>query len=123
MSMPCVICGANSLNGHCFRHKPRKFIQAKKPMRKRGKHFKQWIETRDNWLEQNKAPYYFCYICDKMMTRTELTLDHIESRSRRPELRYVLKNLRPCCAKCNSDKGSLGLEEYLEKLKAKGGRS
>ena len=121
MQSSCRYCLKTGHTAFYCPSRPRKPLQAKKPMRKRGKHFKQWMDTRDKWLEQNKAPYYFCYICDKMMTRTELTLDHIESRSRRPELRYVLKNLRPCCAKCNTEKGSLGLEEYLAKLKAKGG--
>lgn len=88
-------------------------------MKKVGKVTRKWLETRDKWLEQNKAPYYFCYYCNKMMTRTELTLDHYESRGRRPDLRFSLKNLVPCCAPCNAEKGSLSGDEYLEKIRSK----
>lgn len=102
--------------------RPRKPLRAKRAMQKRGKHFSLWAATREKWLGQNTGPYE-CYICQRPLERDELTLDHIESRSRRPELRYVLENLRPCCGPCNREKGSLGLEEYLEKLRAKGGRS
>src|SRR3954470_15991429 len=80
--------------------------QAKKKSIKPGKHHYKWIETRNRWLEANKAPYYFCYICDKQMTRSQLTLDHIKPRSSYPQLRYVLKNLAPCCWDCNFKKGS-----------------
>ena len=78
---------------------------------------RKWLETRDKWLEGHKAPYYFCHYCNKMMTRTELTLDHYKSRSRYPALRYKLSNLVPCCLTCNTDKGSLDGDKYLEKLK------
>jgi len=82
-------------------------------MKRIGNVGKKWLLTRDKWLEQNKAPYYFCYYCDKMMTRTELTLDHKKSRSRYPELRFKLSNLVPSCYPCNQEKGSLDSEEFL----------
>jgi len=43
-----------------------------------------------------------------------LTLDHIKSRSRHPELRYDLDNLTPACYRCNSEKGSRDLEEFIK---------
>lgn len=52
------------------------------------------------------------------MTRTQLTLDHKLSRSRHPELRFVLSNLVPCCMSCNTDKGSRSSEEYLEIIRS-----
>ena len=92
----------------------------RKPLSPKGKQFKKWRQARDEWLKENKAPYYFCYICGKSMTRSQLTLDHIKARSRSPELRYSLDNLQPCCAACNHDKGSLSLEQYLKKRDAYG---
>lgn len=117
-------CGSKALKGdYCFNHKPRSpmkqtsTLKRGKPMRKMGKVGKKWLETRDRWFEAgNKAPYYKCYICGKLLTRSQLTLDHIKSRSRHPELRYVLKNLAPCCWDCNTAKGSLDIEEYLATL-------
>lgn len=87
----------------------------RKPLNPKGKQFVKWMKTRDEWLKENKAPYYFCYICGKSMTRSQLTLDHVEARSRHPELRYIQGNLQPCCEFCNREKGSLSLEEYLKK--------
>ncbi len=87
------------------------------PLKRVGKITKKWIETKAKWFEINKAAYYFCYICGKSMTRSQLTLDHIQSRSRHPELRFVLSNLAPCCWDCNTAKGSLSLEQYMEKIK------
>lgn len=96
----CITCGKKSYNPYCFQHKPRK------PISQRGKHSKLWQGTRLKWLEINKAAYYNCYICGKLLTQGELTLDHVLPRSARPDLRYDLKNLKPCCFKCNSEKGS-----------------
>jgi 5-methylcytosine-specific restriction endonuclease McrA len=49
------------------------------------------------------------------MKRAETTLDHVKSRSRHPELRYALTNLRPSCGPCNVMKGSLDLDELANK--------
>jgi 5-methylcytosine-specific restriction endonuclease McrA len=89
-------------------------------MKKRGPVTKKWIETRDKWLEQNKAEYYICHYCPTRMTRSQLTLDHYKSRGRHPELRFSLKNLVPCCAPCNTAKGSLSGDEYIQRLKEAG---
>lgn len=109
---PCKFCGSYAHYSTFCRLKPKTAIQRTR-LKQRGKHYYLWIETRNRWLEQNKAPYYFCYICGKMMTRSQLTLDHVKSRSRHPELRYVLSNLQPTCAACNRDKGSMDLGQFL----------
>lgn len=44
-----------------------------------------------------------------------MELDHVLSRSRHPELTFDEQNLKPSCHDCNYAKGSLSLEEYLEK--------
>lgn len=85
------------------------------PIKKWGKHAERWRYVRAKWLLEhppNHEGYYFCYICGRAMTREEVTLDHMESRSRRPHLRYDENNLAPCCGPCNNEKGSLSVVEY-----------
>ena len=70
-----------------------------------GKVGKQWIKTRRKWIYLNPGPWE-CYICGQWLVDYSLTLDHVKSRSRHPELRFELSNLRPCCWQCNYKKGS-----------------
>lgn len=90
------------------------------PIAKQGKHAKQWLVTRATWLRKNPAPirgqYWECYLqihewCPKLIDISQLTLDHVVSRSRDPSLRYTLSNLRPACYYCNDLKGSRSLDE------------
>lgn len=92
---------------------------AKKPIRKVGPVTKQWFEAREKWIDQNPANhqgYWFCYYCGNFLTINTLTLDHKEARSRKPDKRFDLNNLVPCCAACNGAKGSLSAEEYSNKI-------
>ncbi len=83
-------------------------------IRKIGKQGKKWLATREKWFIQNKAAYYWCFYCNKQLTKSQLTLDHKLSRSRHPELRYALNNLVPCCYTCNYKKGSRSAEEFMD---------
>lgn len=120
MAKRCKYCdGVDHTSFYC-RLKPRAAIKAKKSPAKIGKYGKQWLITRATWFERNPAEIYSCYLqispyCLREMRQSETTLDHIESRSRHPELRFVLSNLAPCCAPCNELKGSKSLEEVREK--------
>lgn len=64
-----------------------------------------WIETRKFWITQNPPPYT-CGICHLPVPPDEMVLDHILSRSRRPDLRFDLTNLQPAHWRCNTEKGS-----------------
>lgn len=86
-------------------------LVAHKPMKKVGKQARLWMETRREWIAQHPGPTWKCYLCGVLLTRETLTLDHIQSRGRYPELRYVLSNLQPSCAPCNLAKGSRDLDE------------
>lgn len=119
----CTTCGKKSTSAYCFSHKPRKAIatnkplvsrsrlvtttplKATKPMKKHGKVHETWMRTRGDWLTANPAPWH-CHYCDKALDITTITLDHKIPRSRRPDLRYALDNLVPCCFVCNVLKGS-----------------
>lgn len=80
-------------------------LKTTKPMNRIGSKGKMWIQTRKQWITQNPAPWQ-CYICHKHLDKETLTLDHMLSRGRHPELRYDWDNLAPCCYQCNFDKGS-----------------
>ena len=78
-------------------------------MRKLGKVGKKWLQTRKEWVKlnpPNHAGYYICAIGGEYIPADEMELDHIQSRSRHPELRFDLNNLQPTCHNHNSEKGS-----------------
>lgn len=78
-------------------------------MRTKGKYGKLWEKTRREWVKQNPSNhegFYTCYICYRWVPSQEMELDHVLSRSRRPDLRYEADNLRPTCSVCNTQKGS-----------------
>lgn len=102
MPKKCKICNKE---GHsqtfCFNKK-------NKAITKQGKYAKKWLETRNEWIQKNTNTLgvFNCYICGVLLTLETLTLDHKHSRSRRPDLRFDLTNLAPCCKPCNEWKGS-----------------
>ena len=84
------------------------------PIKKTGKHASLWQKARTRWLKANKKEWYVCYLCKTMVSHRAMQLDHVESRTRRPDLRYELSNLKPVHSICNRQKGSLSVEEYRE---------
>jgi 5-methylcytosine-specific restriction endonuclease McrA len=120
--MSCKFCNLEGHSAFNCRQRPRKPLRASTglaictTLRKVGKQGNKWIETRKLWFSLHNTPTYMCYICEKLMPKSETTLDHKLSRGRHPELRYVLDNLAPCCLPCNTAKGSLDVDEYLNKL-------
>lgn len=110
VAKPCRICG---LNGHsttfCWSKKRALLPQRPGRIKSIGKQATKWIKYRAEWFTNNppnKDGFYVCYICGDNLTPKETTLDHIIPRSARPDLKYVETNIKPCCYKCNSDKGS-----------------
>ena len=75
--------------------------------------------TRHLWLKLNpptEQGFWICYLnispfCLLKLTQATLKLDHVKARSRYPELKYDVSNLRPACEFCNDMKGSRDLEE------------
>lgn len=112
---PCKFCGALGHIAFTCRKKPKKPLKVAKKLKPRGKYGQQWIVTRETWFKKNPAEFYICYLCGKRMTPAETTLDHVKSRSRHPELRFNLENLRPACWSCQEVKGSKDLDELPER--------
>lgn len=78
-------------------------------MRSAGKYTLKWQATRREWIRlnpPNHEGYYVCWMCGTWVLPSEMELDHIKSRTRYPELRFVLSNLAPSCHPCNEKKGS-----------------
>lgn len=109
--------GLQTLCGHCQYNKQ---VKPRKPLKRFGKVTRQWWETRNQWLQANPpvSGRWYCNYCDKPLNIDELTLDHKNSRGRRPDQRNDLDNLVPCCAWDNAQKGSLNEEEYKLKLRS-----
>ena len=70
------------------------------------------------------AGYHYCHYCSKPLTNNPemmaygvepMTIDHYLSRGRRPDLSYDPSNFVVVCYQCNSEKGSLSGDEYIEK--------
>ena len=107
----CKWCG--SLGHTQFYCKQKRYDYRKRntPVNKFGKYAKQWVQTREQWFKLNPPDAigaYWCYLCGRHLYPNQVTLDHIKSRSRHPELRFVLSNLAPLLG-CNTDKGTKDL--------------
>lgn len=118
----CKHCGSDKHTSfQCFLapHKPMKrsnMLRGKRRIRAIGKVGRQWIATRKEWIQKNlpDSGVWNCTYCGVELHLNTLTLDHIKSRSRHPELRFDLSNLAPACWDCNTAKGSKDLEELTE---------
>lgn len=120
MTAECRKCGLdfpkyNTLQRVCGRCVNRT-LKPKKRMKGIGRVTQKWIETRQEWIRLNPPVdgMYECYLritpeCPRFMVTQHMTLDHVKSRSRYPELRFDLNNLRPACWSCNREKGSRDL--------------
>lgn len=122
----CKFCGEpGHTQFYCLR-RARKAIKVRKKLKAEGKHAVLWRQTRKEWILQNPPDAddnYFCYLCGVAISKGKpdtpfmrMTLDHVKSRSRHPELRYELSNLKPCCWFCNRRKGSRDLDEMQKGL-------
>lgn len=86
-----------------------------KVIRHTGKYAQYWIKTRAAWIKEHPANhqgYWVCHYCGNYVDEKAMTLDHLESRSRHPELRFVLSNLVPACGPCNVKKKSHSHDEF-----------
>lgn len=122
---PCKFCGLTGHFPYQCRANPKKAmkrssIRQRKPINKIGKQTKQWFITRSTWIRKNPPPidgkYWECYLqihpwCPRLIDLSQLTVDHVDARSRDPSLRFKLSNLKPACKYCNEMKGSKSLDQ------------
>jgi 5-methylcytosine-specific restriction endonuclease McrA len=79
------------------------------PLNPNGKVGKEWLKVRRAWLKANPPNhqgYYVCAICGRWVHESEVEVDHILARTRRPDLRFDHTNLQPAHSRCNTKKGS-----------------
>lgn len=122
---PCKFCGSSAHFSYMCLRNPKVQARIKASYQKKRKPIKakidgKWVSTRERWFEFNPGSIFECYICGKRMTKAETTLDHVLSRSSRPDLKHVLKNLQPCCSTCQIEKGSKSLGAYILERKKRG---
>ena len=125
----CYKCGSDSHTSFMCRHwggkggkDPVDKLKLYKPLRNESKksHSKR-MSTRRVWYENNppdKDGFWCCYLnisslCIRKLTRDTLTLEHVESKVRHPELKYDVSNIRPACPACNRLKGSRSLAQLV----------
>lgn len=124
---PCSECG--SLFHTKGYHKPRKPMATRTPMKPASRPMrKEAVKTRDKRLATTAAWHvanppdadgtWRCYIskhpqCPKILTAETLVLEHDQSKARRKDLQFDIKNIFPACALDNKAKGSLSAKEYM----------
>lgn len=110
----CNYCGGdNHTSLMCFK-KPRRRI---KPISDKNKLKEQ--QTKREWFDlnpPNEKGLWFCYLgispdCPRKLTRSTITLEHVKSKVRHPELKFDVTNLKPACSPCNALKGSRDVDE------------
>ena len=77
------------------------------------------IATYKRWIKANPPDEngrWECYLqissmCPKSLSRNLLSLEHVKPRSKNPELKYKIENIKPSCLSCNEMKGSRTIEE------------
>lgn len=80
------------------------------------------VRTAAMWLGLNPPDnygYWECYLqistmCPKKLNRQNLSQEHVYSKVRHPELKYVVENIKPACAFCNKMKGSRDITELAK---------
>lgn len=56
-----------------------------------------------------------CYLCGELIRKQkDLTLEHVLPRSRFKDVADDENNWKPSCAKCNTEKGALTFDEYVQ---------
>lgn len=110
----CKYCGSSTHTTLMCLNKPRVPIrqESEKARSKRTATSREWY--RLNPPDENGT--WICYLqisprCPRILTRSTITLEHVKSKVRHPELKYDVNNLKPACEFCNKLKGSLDLED------------
>lgn len=114
----CKYCDSdNHFSIDCL-DKPRGPLKSTKQVRYRlGKNAAKDIEFKNQWIQDNPPPW-ICYLqihpwCPYKLDVYNMTLEHVEPKSKAPGKRHSKKNIRPACEFCNNLKGSRSLEQII----------
>lgn len=130
MAKPCKICGGLSHTAAFCYQKANKPIKIKSYLPRSRKlipaeskkAYSRRVQTYHKWMKANPPNsdgHWLCYLqiselCPKRLVRETLTLEHVITRSKAPELKYDITNIRPACGWCNKMKGSRTLEQLAK---------
>lgn len=113
----CSYCGGSDHTSIMCQRKPRRPIrkEAEKTTARRTATSREWFRLNP----PDAKGLWYCYLriapnCPHKLTRSTITLEHVKSKVRHPELKYDVTNLKPACSPCNKLKGSLDVEELSQ---------
>lgn len=119
MSKPCELCGSIFHYPYQCRLNPktRKFIRHEAPKTRQKR-----VQTAKAWHEANPPDeygYWDCYLkispgCYVRVNLQTLNREHVKPKTRHPELKYEVTNIKPACPPCNALKESRDLENIKE---------
>lgn len=119
---PCKYCGGTDHTTLMCFNKPRvpfKPATATKGYQNMEAAYTHWY--RENPPDENDL--WYCFYCGVPLTREpskldmgvqRITIDHYLARSGNVEIKYDPANFVACCFKCNSEKGSMSGDDYIE---------
>ena len=104
--LPCLDCGMPTRSSRCPSCAEKR-LQALPPSVKektsaRG-YGADWQRVSRLVLERDR---WTCYRCQKKLSGSDATVDHIVPLSKDPSLRLEMSNLAACCRSCNSRKSN-----------------
>lgn len=113
----CKTCGSNYHTSLMCPHKPRRPLrqESEKSKSKRTATSREWFRLNP----PDARGVWYCYLqisprCPIKLTRSTITLEHVKSKVRHPELKYDVTNLKPACEYCNKLKGSLDVDQLSQ---------
>lgn len=99
---PCLDCGMPVRASRCVTCSEKRLAAMPQPQ-KISSHLRgydyEWRKVRTLVLDRDG---WVCYLCQKKLSGTDATVDHIIPISEDPSLRLVPNNLAACCRSCNS---------------------
>jgi len=100
MALTCKQCGKRSYSEWCWRHKPRKPIESKKPIPKQSDKEKEYQKYKEEVLRPAliERDGNNCWCCGRPAYVDEkLDIEHKLTKGSRPDLKRELRNLRLYC--------------------------
>ena len=73
----------------------------------------EWKLLREQIMNQHQN---VCRMCNRVLDRSEITIDHIMPRSKFPDLPLVANNMQVLCRPCNSSKGARVLSQQKRQV-------
>lgn len=93
---PCLDCGEPSTASRCDEHRRADLRQRQGERDKTSPHW-----NRNRWKKLSIRLRRMSPFCELCGSTTQLQIDHIIPVSERPDLTFVVENLRVLCARCN----------------------